>query len=294
MFGPKTITKALSLASGVSLFYRETGDPSKPTILLLHGFPSSSHQYRDIIPLLSSTHHVVAPDYPGFGFTTIPESLDYQYTFANLTETILEFLDALKITKFAVYVFDYGAPVGFRIALQRPHAISAIITQSGNAYEEGLGSFWDPIKQFWKEDTPEIRKSLAAALLTINVTKFQYTEGVEDPVRKAEIPPESYTLDQSLLERPGQTDIQLNLFHDYQSNVALYPKFHQYLRSSEVPILAVWGKNDPIFIYPGAEAFARDVKDFQLDFFPTGHFALESFGREITAKILEFLKKRGL
>lgn len=283
----------VSLASGPSIFYRSAGPPSSPTILLLHGFPSSSFQYRNLIPQLSESHHVIAPDFPGFGFTTVSDP-DYDYTFAGLTNTTLEFLDALLITTFAVYVFDYGAPVAFRIALERPKAVTAIISQNGNAYVEGLGAFWDPIRQFWKSDTPSQRNVLENSLLSFATTKFQYTDGVGDKALLAQVPPETYQLDYSLLQRPGQVNIQLGLFKDYQSNVQLYPDFQAYLRSSKVPVLAIWGKNDKIFVKEGAEAFKRDVKDLKVVLLDAGHFALETHGKEIAGEIRHFLSERKL
>lgn len=284
----------LTLPSGPSIFYRSAGNPADPTILLLHGFPSSSFQYRNLIPQLSSDHHVIAPDFPGFGFTTVPDSPAYDYTFAGLTNTTLEFLDALMITTFAVYVFDYGAPVGFRIALERPKAVTAIVSQNGNAYDEGLGAFWDPVRDLWKSDTANTRTALERGLLTFETTKFQYTDGVGDPKLLAQIPPDPYYLDWALLERPGQTDIQIGLFKDYQSNVKLYPKFQAYLRDSKVPVLVIWGKNDKIFIAPGAEAFKRDVKDLKFELLDAGHFALETHGQKIAKEIRDFLQYRGL
>ena len=294
MSGALVKTATLALLSGVSVFYRSAGSPSNPTILLLHGFPSSSFQYRDLIPQLAKTHHVIAPDFPGFGFTTVPDSLNYGYSFANLTETTLEFLDALKIERFSTYIFDYGAPVAFRIALQRPQAITAIISQNGNAYEEGLGAFWDPIRALWKSDTAVNRIALIKTLLTLATTKFQYEDGVMDKALLAHIPPETYNLDYALLQREGQTEIQIGLFKDYATNVALYPAFQKYLRDSKVPVLAIWGKNDKIFIEPGAEAYKRDVKDLKLVLLDTGHFALETFGKKIAGELLGFLEKRGL
>lgn len=283
----------LSLASGPSIFYRSAGSPSAPTILLLHGFPSSSFQYRNLIPQLSESHHVIAPDFPGFGFTTVSDP-NYDYTFAGLTNTTLEFLDALMIKTFSVYVFDYGAPVAFRIALQRPKAVTAIISQNGNAYDEGLGTFWDPIRALWKSDTPGHRNILETNLLSFATTKFQYTDGVGDKALLAQVPPETYQLDYTLLQRPGQVNIQLGLFKDYQSNVKLYPQFQAYLRDSKVPVLAIWGKNDQIFLQAGAEAFRRDVKDLKLVLLDAGHFALETHGKEIAGEIGGFLRKRGL
>ena len=294
MSGAAAVSKTIALPSGIEIFYREAGDTSKPTVLLLHGFPSSSHQYRNLAALLAPTHHVVAPDFPGFGFTSVPADLKYEYTFASLTATTLEFVDALKLSKFSVYIFDYGAPVAFRLALQKPEAISAIVTQNGNAYIEGMQDFWNPIRELWKSDTPEIRKQLADFLLVPATTKFQYTNGVTDPKLLAQIPPETYTLDQTLMERPGQVDVQLGLFKDYENNTKLYPQFQEYLRTSGVPVLAVWGKNDIIFVIEGAKAYKRDVKDFKLVELDTGHFVLETYGEVVAQEMIDWLGKRGL
>ncbi|PYI09383.1 soluble epoxide hydrolase [Aspergillus sclerotiicarbonarius CBS 121057] len=260
--------------SEIKIFYREQGAPDAPVLLLLHGFPSSSHQYRNIIPLLATKYRVIAPDLPGFGFTEVPSTPSFNYTFANLTTTIAEFLDVLTISRFAVYIFDYGAPVALRLALQRPQSITAIITQNGNAYEEGLGSFWESIKAFWASgNTPQDRAKLSDSLLTFETTKFQYVQGTTNPEA---IAPESYHLDYTLLQRPGNADIQVDLFKDYETNVALYPQFHQYFRESQVPLLAIWGKNDPIFIPPGAEAYKRDLPNAEVHLIEAGHFAVES------------------
>lgn len=224
----------------------------------------------------------------------MPDTPAYNYTFAGLAATTIEFLDALGIERFGVYVFDYGAPVAFRVALERPRAVTAIVSQNGNAYLEGLGKFWDPIRRFWEEDTPNNRIALEKGLFTLATTRFQYEHGVEDEELLKQIPPETYTLDYALLRREGQNEIQLGLFKDYKTNVDLYPQFQKYLRDSKVPVLVIWGKNDPIFIAPGAEAFKRDVKDLEFVLLDTGHFALETFGKVIADKILAFLKKRGL
>ncbi|KAL9614970.1 MAG: hypothetical protein Q9167_000612 [Letrouitia subvulpina] len=291
MSGAVAVAKDLTLSSGIELFYREAGDASKPTILLLHGFPSSSHQYRNLMALLAVSYHVLAPDLPGFGFTIVPPRLNDAYTFASLANTTAEFLDVLKISKFSVYVFDYGAPTAFRIALQRPEAISAIVSQNGNAYVEGLKDFWNPIREFWRNDTPEIRKQLADTLFSPATTKAQYTNGVTSPELLKQIPPETYTLDQALLERPGQTDIQLSFFKDYETNLELYPAIQEYFRKSGVPVLAIWGKNDDIFVYDGAKAFAKDVKDFRLVGLDTGHFALETHAEVIAKEMVKWLKE---
>ncbi|KAL7934761.1 alpha/beta-hydrolase [Trichoderma chlorosporum] len=272
--------------SGVNVFYREQSptNPSK-TILLLHGFPSSSHQYRNIIPLLATKYRVIAPDFPGFGFTETPEG--FKYTFEALTDVLAEFLDSLSITKFAVYVFDYSAPVGLRLALRRPEAVEGIITQNGNAYVEGFGDVWGPIKDFWaSKNTPDDRSKLEEAMLSFDITKFQYENGTPDVQT---IAPESYTLDYALFQHPGRKDAQLDLFMDYQNNVPMYEKFHEYFRSSQVPLLAIWGKNDVFFIPPGAEAYKRDLPNATVKLIDAGHFAVESDGPLIAKEIAQFL-----
>ncbi|KFY10029.1 hypothetical protein V491_07836 [Pseudogymnoascus sp. VKM F-3775] len=276
-------------ADGVNVFYRSAGSASDPVILLLHGFPSSSHMFRNLIPLLSKQYHVIAPDFPGFGFTDVPADRNYKYTFANLTQTTEAFLDALKIPKFAVYIFDYGAPVAFRLALNRPKAVTAIVAQNGNAYEEGLGKdFWAPMQAYWESGSQEDRVKIDTAMLNFDATKWQYTFGSPHP---DSILPESYYLDSALLERPGNHGIQLDLLYDYRTNVALYPRFHQYLEASGVPVLAVWGKNDPAFIAPGAEAYKQHVKDIEIHYLDAGHFALETNEREVSKLMASFLKK---
>lgn len=286
-----TISKSINVNS-ISLFYREAGPRDAPTIVLLHGFPSSSHQYRHLIPLLGSSYHILAPDLPGFGFTSVPAPLNYKYTFANLTTTLITFLDTLSISSFAVYIFDYGAPIALRLALQRPTAITALITQNGNAYLDGLGAFWAPLQALWASHDSAARAALGAQILTAEATKAQYTDGVP-PALAAGIQPESYHLDYALLSRPGNAEIQLDLLENYAVNVALYPRFQAYLRASQVPVLAVWGRNDAIFVPAGAEAYRRDVPDAEVHFVESGHFALETHGREISGMILEFLKRKG-
>jgi pimeloyl-ACP methyl ester carboxylesterase len=272
---------------GVSMFYREAGDPAAPTILLLHGFPSSSHMFRDLIPRLADRYHVVAPDLPGFGFTEVPASTKYVYNFENLAKTVDAFTKILGLNRYAIYVFDYGAPVGFRLALAHPGRITAIISQNGNAYEEGLSEGWNPIQNYWKEPTATNRAALRG-FLKPETTKWQYVYGVAEEARVA---PESYTLDSALLARPGNDDIQLDLFLDYASNVALYPQFQAYFRAKQPPLLAVWGKNDPFFLPPGAEAFKRDDRNADVRFYDTGHFALETHAAEIAGDIREFLAR---
>lgn len=281
-------------ADGVEVFYRSAGSPTAPVLLLLHGFPSSSHQFRNLIPLLSSKHHVIAPDLPGFGFTVVPASRNYKYTFASITQTISSFLDALSIKKIAVYIFDYGAPTAFRLALERPDAITALITQNGNAYVEGLGKdFWAPIQQYWTSGATSDRETIRTAALNFETTKWQYTFGSPHP---DSIPPESYYLDTALMARPGNEDIQLDLLYDYRTNLDLYPSFQKWLRESEVKVLAVWGKNDPIFVKEGVEPFRRDVDEKRLEvrWLDAGHFALETNEVEMAGWIVEFLGKHGI
>lgn len=269
---------------GVRVFYREAGAPSAPVLLLLHGFPTSSHMFRDLMPRLANDFRVIAPDLPGFGFTQV-EMSDFTYTFDNLTRVVNGFTDALQLDSYAIYVFDYGAPVGFRLALAHPERVTALISQNGNAYEEGLSEGWNPIRAYWEEASPANRESLRS-FLTPETTRWQYTHGTTDATQ---IAPESYTLDQALLERNGNTDIQLDLFYDYRNNVALYPKFQAYFCEHQPPLLAVWGKNDPFFLPVGAQAFTRDNPNAQVHLFDTGHFALETHGLEIAQVMREFL-----
>ncbi|KAI9807228.1 MAG: hypothetical protein M1825_005946 [Sarcosagium campestre] len=279
-------------ADGVDVFYREAGPADAPVILLLHGFPSSSHQYRNLIPLLAATYHVIAPDLPGFGFTKVPSTRGYKYTFANLATTVGAFLDALHISKFAVYIFDYGAPTALRLALQRPEAITALIAQNGNAYDEGLGKeFWAPFQKYWKSNASEDREAIRTGVLSYAATKLQYEHGVAHPEALA---PEAWTLDYALISTPENQEIQLDIFFDYGTNVVLYPKFQEYFRKYQPPTLAVWGKNDFIFPPTGAEALKKDLKDVEITLYDTGHFALETNVVDISGKILDFLKRRGI
>jgi pimeloyl-ACP methyl ester carboxylesterase len=273
---------------GSKIFYREAGPKTAPTILLLHGFPTSSHMFRNLIPALADRYHVVAPDLPGFGFSDAPDRRRFQYTFENLAKVIDNFTRTIGLERYAIYVFDYGAPVGLRLALAHPERITAIISQNGNAYEEGLSQGWNPIQKYWKEPTAANRAALRD-FLTPEATKSQYLFGVQDPALLA---PETYELDSTLLARPGNDEIQLDLFLDYASNVALYPKFQEYFRSQRPPLLAVWGKNDPFFLPPGAEAFKRDIPNAEVHFYETGHFALETHADEIASAIQDFLGRR--
>jgi pimeloyl-ACP methyl ester carboxylesterase len=272
-------------ANGHKIFYREAGAKSAPTILLLHGFPTSSHMFRNLIPSLADRYHVVAPDLPGFGFSDAPDRKQFGYTFEHLAKVIANFTEAIGLKTFAIYVFDYGAPVGFRLALAHPERVTAIISQNGNAYEEGLSDGWNPIQKYWKQPTPENRAALRE-FLRPEATKWQYTHGVQDTTLVA---PEAYELDSALLARAGNDEIQLDLFLDYASNVALYPEFQEYFRSNLPPTLAVWGKHDPFFLPPGAEAFKRDNPNAEVHFFDTGHFALETHAQEIALTIRDFL-----
>ncbi|KAF9031251.1 alpha/beta-hydrolase, partial [Hymenopellis radicata] len=283
-----TRISSVTVDDGIQVFYREAGKQDAPVALLLHGFPSSSFQYRDLITKLAPHYHVIAPDLPGFGFTVVPDSRNYTYTFANIAKTIEEFTYKLELNKFSVYVFDYGAPTGLRLALARPDAVAAIISQNGNAFVEGLGSFWDPIKAYWADPTSEEKREALASLLTYDSTKFQYVTGEAHPER---MPPETWTLDYALLSQPPQKDIQLDLFLDYRTNVDLYPAFQAYFRTSQPPVLAIWGKNDPIFIPPGAMTFQASglLSDVEVKFVDGGHFALENHVEEIGDAIISFL-----
>jgi pimeloyl-ACP methyl ester carboxylesterase len=273
---------------GTEIFYREAGDRSRPTILLLHGFPTSSHMFRNLIPQLEDRYHVVAPDLPGFGQSATKPRDAFKYTFDNIANVIARFTEVAGLTRFAIYIFDYGAPVGLRIAAKHPERITAIITQSGNAYVEGLSDGWNPIQTYWKDPSPENREALRA-FLKPETTKWQYTHGVPNPER---LSPDAWTMDSALLARPGNDEIQLDLFGDYQSNVALYPKFQSYICSRRPPLLAVWGENDPFFLPGGAKAFKRDNQDAEIHLLDAGHFALESKGPEIAAIIRDFLARK--
>jgi len=277
-----------AIVEGSKIFYREAGSKTAPTILLLHGFPTSSHMFRNLIPALADRYHVVAPDLPGFGFSDAPDRKQFKYTFENLAKVIDRFTQTIGLERYAIYFFDYGAPVGLRLALAHPERITALVSQNGNAYEEGLSEGWNPIQKYWKEPTAENRTALRA-FLQPEATKWQYTHGVQD---EALVAPEAYTLDSALLGRPGNDEIQLDLFLDYASNVALYPKFQEYLRTKQPPLLAVWGKNDPFFLPPGAEAFKRDNPSAEVHFYDTGHFALETHAQEIASSIRDFLARK--
>lgn len=270
---------------GFNVFYREAGPAGAPKLLLLHGFPSSSHMFRDLIPLLSQRFHIVAPDLPGFGLSDMPSRDTFAYTFENIANVIDRFTEVIGFDRYAVYVFDYGAPTGFRLALKHPERITAIVSQNGNAYEEGLSDGWNPIRAYWQAPTQANRDALRA-MLTKNTTKWQYTHGVPDA---AAVSPDGYSLDDYYMNRPGAHEVQLDLFGDYRNNVALYPAFQAYFREHRPKFLAVWGRNDPFFLPPGAEAFKRDIPDADVRFFDTGHFALETHAPHIAVAIGEFL-----
>jgi pimeloyl-ACP methyl ester carboxylesterase len=270
---------------GLKVFYREAGAAAAPALLLLHGFPSASHMFRDLIPLLADRFRIVAPDLPGFGQSDMPARGKFAYTFDHLADVIGRFTEVIGLDRFAMYVFDYGAPTGFRIAVKNPERITAIISQNGNAYEEGLSGGWTPIRAYWQEPSQANREALRA-FLAPETTRWQYTHGV---AHETSVSPDGQSLDNFYLARAGADEIQLDLFGDYQSNVALYPTFQSYFRKHTPPFLAVWGKNDPFFLPAGAEAFRRDIPNAVVRFFDTGHFALETHAREIAAAIRDFL-----
>ena len=282
-----TIKYQTTRVNGLNIFYREAGSRELPTVLLLHGFPTSSHMFRDLIPILAGDYHVVAPDLPGFGRTDLPDHKQFSYSFANLAEIIGKFTEAIGLKKFSIYIFDYGAPVGLRMALKHPERIQAIISQNGNAYVEGLSDGWNPIRAYWQEPSQKNRDALRA-MLTPETTEFQYVHGVAD---KSLVSPDGRGLDDFYLTRPGAHEAQLDLFLDYAGNVEMYPEFQSFFRKHKPPFLAVWGKNDPFFLPAGAEAYKRDIPDAEVHFFDTGHFALETHCDEIGAAIVTFLKK---
>jgi pimeloyl-ACP methyl ester carboxylesterase len=271
---------------GLNIFYREAGATDAPAILLLHGFPTASHMFRDLIPRLSDSFYLVAPDFPGFGQSDMPPRDRFSYTFAKITDVIERFTDLVGLDQFAMYIFDYGAPLGLRLAMRHPERVTAIVSQNGNAYEEGLSEGWNPIRAYWREPT-QARRDALRSFLSPETTRWQYTHGADD---LAAVSPDGYSLDAFYLARPGAHEAQLDLLLDYADNVALYPTFQDYLRTYKPRLLAVWGKNDPFFLPAGAEAFRRDIPGAIVRFLDTGHFALETHADEIAAAIREFLK----
>ena len=272
---------------GIKVFYRTAGNPKNPAVLLLHGFPTDSHMFRELMPLLADEYYLVAPDYPGFGQTEHPSREDWEYTFEHITDIVDHFTEAIGLEKYAMYVFDYGAPIGFRLAVRHPERIAAIISQNGNVYKEGLGKKWEARAEYWAHPTPELRKQFATAYAPETIIG-QYTYGTEP----GSVGPDGYTLDIYYMSRPGISEIQDDLILDYRTNVALYPEFQKYLRTYQPPLLAAWGKNDPSFIPAGAEAFKRDVPDAEVHLVNSGHFALESSAEEIAGYIRDFLRRR--
>jgi pimeloyl-ACP methyl ester carboxylesterase len=280
-----SITYRTANVDGFNVSYREAGAPDAPALLLLHGFPSAGHMFRDLIPLLADRFHIVAPDLPGFGQSDMPARSQFAYTFDHIADVIDRFTEVIGLKRFAIYVFDYGAPTGFRLAVKHPDRITAIISQNGNAYEEGLSDGWNPIRAYWQDASTANRNALRD-FLKPESTIWQYTHGVPDATQ---ISPDGYSLDNYYLSRAGADEVQLDLFGDYKSNVALYPAFQAYFRTHKPPFLAVWGKNDPFFLPAGAEAFRRDIPQASVRFFDTGHFALETHAAEIAAAIRDFL-----
>jgi pimeloyl-ACP methyl ester carboxylesterase len=272
----------------VDVFYREAGPADAPVILLLHGFPTSGHMFRDLIPLLADRYRVIAPDLPGFGQTIAPKRGDFDYTFDNLAKVIGGFVDAIGLTKYALYIFDYGAPTGLRLALAHPERVTAIITQNGNAYLDGFSPAWESWQRYWREPTQENREATREALAPETIRDIQYGTGTD----LSRLSPDGYTLDIAYMGRPGADEIQLDLVLDYRSNVARYPDFQAYFREYQPPLLAVWGKHDPFFIPPGAEAYKRDLPEAEVHFLDTGHFALETHANEIAGYIRDFLARK--
>ena len=270
---------------GVDVFYREAGSKDAPAILLLHGFPTSSHMYRNLIPALADKYHVIAPDYPGFGQSAMPDRAEFSYTFDNYAKLAERLTEKLGVGRYAIYLMDYGAPVGFRLAAKHPERVTALIVQNGNAYDEGIQKFWEPIQKYWASGSDADREAIRW-LTSLKATKWQYTHGVPDTTL---VSPDSWTMDQARLDRPGNQEVQLDLFYDYQTNIPLYPEWQAYFRKHQPPTLVVWGKNDQIFVVDGADPYKRDLPNAELHLIDTGHFALETHGQEIADLIRDFL-----
>jgi pimeloyl-ACP methyl ester carboxylesterase len=285
---PATVHYRTATIDGVKMFYREAGPADGPVVLLLHGFPTSSHMFRNLIPLLADRYHVIAPDYPGFGESDAPDHTKFAYTFGHYADMVDALMSQLGARKYAMYVMDYGAPVGYRLALKHPERVTGLIVQNGNAYEEGLTDFWNPIKAYWADGSAAHREALSV-LVAPETTKFQYVDGVKDVSR---IDPDNWSHDQALLDRPGNKDIQLDLFHDYGTNVPLYPKFQAFFRERKPPTLIVWGKNDKIFPESGAHPYLRDLPNAEFHLIDTGHFALEDKLDEMAPLIRSFLDRK--
>jgi pimeloyl-ACP methyl ester carboxylesterase len=285
---PPTVHYRSQTVGNVEVFYREAGPADAPVLLLLHGFPTSSHMFRELIPLLADRYRVIAPDLPGYGQTKAPKRGDFDYTFDNLAKVIGGFVDAIGLTKYALYIFDYGAPTGLRLALAHPERVTAIITQNGNAYLDGFSPAWESWQRYWREPTQENREATRDALAPETIRDIQYGTGTD----LSRLSPDGYTLDIAYMSRPGADEIQLDLVLDYRSNVARYPAFQAYFREHQPPLLAVWGKHDPFFIPPGAEAYKRDLPEAEVHFLDTGHFALETHANEIAAYIRDFLGRK--
>ena len=288
MKAPTTIHYRYATIDGVKMFYREAGPADGPVVLLLHGFPTSSHMFRNLIPLLADRYRVIAPDYPGFGQSDAPDHTKFSYSFGNYANMVDTLMGQIGARRYAMYVMDYGAPVGYRLALKHPERVTGLIIQNGNAYEEGLREFWNPIKTYWTDGTPKSREALSG-LVTLDTTKFQYNDGVKDLSR---ISPDNWVHDQALLDRPGNKDIQLDLFYDYRTNVPLYPQFQAFFRERKPPTLIVWGKNDKIFPEQGAHPYLRDLPKAEIHILDTGHFALEDKLDEMGPLIRDFLDRK--
>lgn len=283
--GATVVRYKTATIDGVEVFYREAGPKNAPVLLLLHGFPTSSQMFRELIPRLADKYRVIAPDYPGFGYSAMPDRDKFAYTFANYANLVDKLTRQIGADRYALYVMDYGAPVGYRLAISNPEKVTAFIVQNGNAYNEGIEAFWDPIKAYWKTGAPKEREAIRW-LTTIKATRWQYHNGVKDTTL---LSPDAWTLDQALLDRPGNADIQLDLFYDYRTNIPLYPQWQAYFRSRKPPMLIIWGKNDEIFVAAGAEPYRRDLPNAEVHMLDTGHFALETHGPEIANRIRDFM-----